>query len=145
MAKPASASRRVLLVDPDERFGSLFRSYLEREGWDARWVAGGRDALADWSAFRPQIVVAELQGDPLDGFEFIERLRRLAPALPIVLCTRLAGVQSWSDEVFAALGVEAVLVRPVRFAQAAWTLEQVLSGFEGATASLRMPVLDSRR
>jgi DNA-binding response OmpR family regulator len=134
----------VLLVDPDERFGSLFRSYLEREGWDARWVADGRAALADWSEFRPQIVVAELQGDPLDGFEFIERLRRLAPSLPIVLCTRLAGVQSWSDPVFAALGVEAVLVRPVRFGQAAWTLEQVLAGVEGATASLRMPLPDPR-
>ena len=79
-----------------------------------------------------------------DGFEFIERLRRLAPSLPIVLCTRLAGVQSWSDAVFAALGVEAVLVRPVRFGQAAWTLEQVLEGLEGGTASLRMPIPDPR-
>ena len=143
MAKGTSR-RRVLLVDPDERFGSLFRSYLEREGWDARWVGDGRAALADWPEFRPQIVVAELQGDPLDGFEFIERLRRLAPSLPIVLCTRLAGVQSWSDAVFAALGVEAVLVRPVRFGQAAWTLEQVLEGLEGGTASLRMPIPDPR-
>jgi DNA-binding response OmpR family regulator len=143
VAKGASR-RRVLLVDPDESFGSLFRSYLERDGWDARWVPDGRDALANWSEFRPQIVVAELQGDPLDGFEFIERLRRFAPTLPIVLCTRLAGVQSWSDAVFAALGVEAVLVRPVRFGQAAWTLEQVLAGLEGGTASLRMPIPNPR-
>jgi CheY-like chemotaxis protein len=84
-------------------------------------------------------VVAELQGDHLDGFEFIERLRGLAPALPIVLCTRLAGVQSWSDEVFAALGVQGVLVRPVRFHQAAWMLEQVLDDPQGASASLRIP------
>jgi len=127
------SSRRVLLVDPDERFGSLFRSHLEREGWEARWVPGGREALASWTQFTPDLVVAELQGDPLDGFEFIERLRRTLPTLPIVLCTRLAGVQGWSDEVFAALGVDGVLVRPVRFGQAAWTLEQVLEGSSGAT------------
>lgn len=127
------SSRRVLLVDPDERFGTLFKSYLEREGWEARWVSGGREALADWARFSPDLVVTELQGKPLDGFEFIERLRRTLPSLPIVLCTRLAGVQGWSDEVFAALGIEAVLVRPVRFGQATWTLEQVLEGVGGSS------------
>jgi DNA-binding response OmpR family regulator len=133
-----------LLIDPDERFGMLFRSYLEREGWVARWVPDGREALANWSEFRPELVVAELRGDPLDGFELIERLRRLAPGLPIVLCTRLAGVQAWSDEVFAALGVEGVLVRPVRFKQAAWMLEQVLAIPEDGTSSLRVrpPILE---
>ena len=121
-----TAERRVLLVDGDERFGMLFRSYLEGKGWTASWVTDGRAALASWDTYRPQMIVTELQGDPLDGFEFVERVRRLAPGVPIVVCTRLAGVQAWSDEVFAALGVKAVLVRPVRFHQAAWMLEQIL-------------------
>jgi hypothetical protein len=53
-------------------------------------------------------------------------------------------VQSWSDEVFAALGVQGVLVRPVRFHQAAWMLEQVLDDPQGASASLRIPSPGSR-
>jgi len=138
-------TRRVLIVDPDERFGMLFRTYLERESWDARWVSGGREALADWASFRPDILVSELQGDPLDGFELIERLRRLAPGLPVVLCTRQAGVQSWSDEVFSALGVQGVLVRPIRFHQGAWMLEQVLNAPDDATASLRIPAPKTKR
>lgn len=127
-ASPGPSGRRVLLVDPDEHFGLLFRSYLESAGWTASWVPDGRQALASWSELQPDLVVTDLQGDPLDGFEFVERLRRLTSGLPIVLCTRLAGVQNWSDEVFAALGIQAVLVRPVRFQQAAWMLEQILSG-----------------
>ena len=135
MAK--QTARRVLLVDPDERFGALFTSYLETQGWAASWRADGRMALADWREIRPEMVVTDVQGQGLDGFEFIERLRRLAPAVPVVICTRQAGVQNWSDEVFSSLGVQGVLVRPVRFGQAEWMLSQILDGPEGATDSLR--------
>lgn len=119
--------RRVLLVDPDERFGALFSSHLRREGWKPTWLADGRQALAKWSELKPDLVVSALQGESLDGFEFLERLRSLASSVPVVVCTRQAGVQNWSDEVFSALGVQAVLVRPVRFVHAEWTLQQVLS------------------
>jgi len=131
--------RSVLIVGPDERFGMLFRSYLEKNSWDARWVSDGREALANWSSFRPDILLTELNGERLDGFEFVNRLRVLAPTLPIVLCTRLAGVQGWSDEVFSALGVQGVLVRPIRFHQGAWMLDQILEGPADATESLRLP------
>ena len=121
----SAGGRRVLLVDPDVNFGLLFRSYLESRGWQATWVADGREAIRDWATHQPDLVVTELQGESLDGFEFVERLHGMVPELPVVVCTRLAGVQEWSDEVFAALGVRAVLVRPMRFHQAVWVLEQL--------------------
>jgi len=135
----APTAARVLLVDPDLRFGLLLKGYLEEKGWTAEWVPDGRKALAHLANWRPDLVVTELQGEDLDGFEFLESLHRLAPPLPVVVCTRLAGAQAWTDGVLRQLGVRAVLVRPVRFPELAATLEEVLAQLTGSMPALSFP------
>ena len=127
-AEEQGASKaRVLIVDPDVRFGLLLKGFLESRGWGALWVSDGRKALRDWRRLRPDVVVAELDGDDLDGFEFIATVRRNEPTLPVVVCTRLAGAAQWTPSDRRALGVEAVLVRPLQFLQLHSTLESVLA------------------
>jgi len=123
---PASKAR-VLLVDPDVRFGLLLKGFLESRGWGALWVPDGRKALRDWEHLRPDVVVSELDGEDLDGFEFISAVRRKESTLPVVICTRHAGAIQWSPADRRALGVEAVLVRPLQFLQLHSTLEAVLA------------------
>lgn len=124
-APPSTA--RVLIVDPDIRFGLLLKGFLEGRGWKAEWLEDGRPALQHWDVYRPDIVITDLQGRDLDGFELIDAIGRLESPPPIVVCTRLAGVQTWTDAVFRRLGVRAVLVRPVRFPEVARTLEEVMA------------------
>lgn len=118
---------RVLLVDPDIRFGLLLKGFLEARGWRAEWVSDGRKALRDWYGLRPDVVVCELQGEDLDGFEFIDEVHRVAPLVPVVVCTRLAGAGQWSAAARSAVGIEAVLVRPLQFLELHSTLEAVLA------------------
>ncbi len=121
-------SIRVLVVDPDERFGKLLKGYLEGRGWQVEWVSDGRKALARWREIGPDLVVAELQGEELDGFEFIETISRMPKAPPVVVCTRLGGVSAWTDQGLDVLGVRAVLARPIRFDELGATLESILIG-----------------
>lgn len=140
-AAPASgAAARVLVVDPDVRFGLLLKGYLEERGWAADWVSDGRKALASWDSYNPHVVVTELQGEDLDGFEFLEALARLPWAPPVVVCTRLKGAESWSGTVVAGLGVRRVLSRPIRFPRLAEVLEQVMAELTATMAAL--PALD---
>ena len=125
VVSPSTA--RVLIVDPDIRFGLLLKGYLEGRGWKAEWVEDGRQALQHWDVYRPDLLIAELQGRDLDGFELLEAVSRVESAPPVVVCTKLAGVSSWDDSVFRQLGVRAVLVRPVRFPEVARTLEEVMA------------------
>ena len=118
---------RVLVVDPNVRFGLLLKGFLETRGWGALWVSDGRKALRDWHRLRPDVVVTELDGEDLDGFEFVAAVRRRSPNLPVVVCTRLAGAANWSPADRRALGVEAVLVRPLQFIQLHSVLEAVLA------------------
>ncbi len=123
------ASRaRVLVVDPNVRFGLLLKGFLETRGWGALWVSDGRKALRDWERLRADVVVTELDGEDLDGFEFVAAVRRRSPTLPVIVCTRLAGAANWSPADRQALGVQAVLVRPLQFIQLHSTLESVLAG-----------------
>lgn len=127
---------RVLIVDPDVRFGLLLKGFLEGRGWKAEWVEDGRRALMHWDLYRPDMLITELQGKDMDGFELLDSVSRLPDAPPVVICTRLAGVESWTDDIFRKLGVRAVLVRPVRFPEVARTLEEVMARLTGTMAAI---------
>jgi DNA-binding response OmpR family regulator len=132
----APTTARVLIVDPDIKFGLLLKGYLEGRGWKAEWVEDGRLALQHWDLYRPDLLIAELQGKDLDGFELLDSISRLEAAPPVVVCTRLAGVQTWDDSTFRKLGVRAVLVRPVRFPEVARTLEEVMAQLTRTMAAI---------
>ena len=116
----------VLVVDPNVRFGLLLKGFLETRGWGA---SGSQMAgtLRDWHRLRPDVVVTELDGEDLDGFESSRRCGAAIPTCLWSLCTRLAGAANWSPADRRALGVEAVLVRPLQFVHLHSTLEAVLA------------------
>jgi DNA-binding response OmpR family regulator len=122
-----TARARALIVDPDVRFGMLLKGFLEARGWSADWVSDGRQALRDWRRLTPDVLVTELQGDDLDGFEFVESIAMMDRAPPVVVCTKLAGAVSWDDATCQALGVRAVLVRPLQFPELLSVLERVFA------------------
>ncbi len=140
MAASTPTTARVLICDPDIRFGLLLKKFLEGQGWSAEWVSDGRKALARWEALLPDLVVTELQGDDLDGFEFLDAMTRIAHPPPVVVCTRLKGVQGWNPGVLRSLGVRRVLARPVRFPALATLLEEVMN--ELTMTMEAIPVLD---
>ena len=121
------SANRALNVDPDERFGLLHRGYLERRGWNARWVPDGRAVLGRIGASPPDVLITELDGDHLDGFEFLQRVHSKVPGLPLVVCSRQAAIQNWTDEECRALGISGVLARPVEFPRVAALLEQLVA------------------
>ncbi len=58
----------------------------------------------------------------------------------MVVCTKLKGVQDWSDGVMRSLGVRRVLARPVRFPVVADVLEQVMAELTATMAAI--PAID---
>lgn len=124
-------SARVLMVEPDMGFGRLLRDYLVSRGWSVTWILKGRDAIRRWPELSPDLLLTEIQGADLDGFDLIDQIRRTAAPPPIVVCTRLAGARAWSAETLGELGVAALRVRPLRFPELAELLEQVIAHDQG--------------
>jgi len=106
---------RVLLLDTEESFGHLLGGYLAEQGWELVQFTDGRQALRQWDDFDPDLLLMDLDGEDMDGFEFLEEVLRKPDTPAIVICTRQPGVRAWTPETLAALGVSAALVRPIRF------------------------------
>jgi CheY-like chemotaxis protein len=81
--------RAVLVVDDDAGTRQMVRRVLEREGCSVVEAGDGRAALALLDEARPCLVLLDLVMPRLDGFGFVDELRRLPVwrDLPVVVLT----------------------------------------------------------
>jgi hypothetical protein len=84
-----NAPRTVLIVEDDSSARALLRRDLEREGWTVVEAENGRVALERLSEVSPALVLLDLMMPEMDGFEFLEVLRRdgAKPETPVVVIT----------------------------------------------------------
>ncbi|MEQ1570297.1 MAG: response regulator, partial [Myxococcota bacterium] len=79
---------RVLLVDDDEMVRRSIQRLLERQGFVAESVGGGREALARVAApHDPQVdvMLLDVAMPDIDGIETLRTLRETHPTLPVLL------------------------------------------------------------
>jgi len=69
-------SRRVLVVEDDPDTRALLRRLLEGEGWNVAEAENGRIALGKLAQSRPTLILLDLMMPEMDGFEFLDELRR---------------------------------------------------------------------
>ncbi len=94
---------RVLVVDDVPEMSELVRTYLGVEGLEAR-EAGSAEAaeaiLADDPGF--DLIILDLNLPGMDGFEFLQRLRRTS-TVPVMIVS----ARDEDEDVVAALGIGA--------------------------------------
>jgi CheY-like chemotaxis protein len=72
----APAGRDVLVVEDDARWRELCRRTLEKTGWHILEAADGAAALRCLAEHRPSLILLDLMLPIMDGFEFLEHVRR---------------------------------------------------------------------
>ena len=79
----------VLVVDDDADMRQRLRSILERKGWSVREAGDGAGALDAVQAKAPQLVLLDLTMPIMDGFTFLEALRRMPQGadVPVLVLT----------------------------------------------------------
>jgi signal transduction histidine kinase/CheY-like chemotaxis protein len=84
-----STGRPLLMVDDDDLGRGQMRVALEQQGWTVTEASDGRDALTSLSEARPDVIVLDLMMPHMDGFEFLEEMRRNAEwrDIPVVVVT----------------------------------------------------------
>ena len=97
---------RVLIVDDEDPIRSLLRGLLSAEGFAVVESPSARDALADFSLQRPDIIVTDNNMPGMTGMELAEALRKHGEDVPIVLFT--AALTSEIADEAEALGVRVV-------------------------------------
>jgi DNA-binding response OmpR family regulator len=95
---------RVLVVDDDDDIRNLVRTLLERTGAVVRDATNGRDGLREFHAWRPDLVILDVNMPELDGWTVLERIRDMSE-VPVLMLTargeeleRVRGLHAGADD-----------------------------------------------
>jgi|RhiMetdeSRZDD1v2_1073273.scaffolds.fasta_scaffold13984_9 two-component system, chemotaxis family, CheB/CheR fusion protein len=118
---------RVLLLEDSEDVLYLFQIELEWLGYEVDATTDGEAALAAAKRTPPDVIVSDLSMPDMDGFEFIQRVRKL-PSLYSVPAIALTG-SGMNKDVQRALasGFTAHLTKPLE-------VRELVDRIEGLTA-----------
>lgn len=77
----------VLIVDDDESFLRLFSMRLESRGYSTRTAESAKAALGLLPEVRPDLVIADLRMDGMDGIGLLSELQKRYPGMPVLILT----------------------------------------------------------
>ena len=96
--------RRILVVDDDPWVRKLVRGYLERAGFAVTVASSGPEALTEFTAHPPDLVVLDLMLPGIDGLDVARRIRD-SSRVPIIMLTarsteddRVLGLELGADD-----------------------------------------------
>jgi DNA-binding NtrC family response regulator len=115
----------LLLVEDEPTLSHVLERILADDGYDVTVCDNGPDALdlVRCGATRIDVVVSDVGLPGLRGDKLAAEVRRVRPALPVVLMTGYSAVVAPGNE--ESLGVAAVLEKPV-------TIEDLLTAVRDA-------------
>jgi len=96
--------QRVMLVEDDARLAALVKEYLDEYEYSVEVVVRGDQALAHFTASRPDLVILDLTLPGIDGMVVCRQLRQVS-AVPILILTaredmfdEVSGLEQGADD-----------------------------------------------
>jgi two-component system, NtrC family, response regulator HydG len=86
-SRPATPRGRILLVDDDRVFGLWATRVLEARGFEVQHVLDPVTGLQQVETEHWDMVITDVEMPRMTGLEFLERMRRLEPTLPVAVIT----------------------------------------------------------
>src|SRR5947209_16953500 len=95
---------RVLVVDDDDDIRVLVATLLERIGAVVRQAPDGREGLREFHAWRPDLVILDINMPGMNGWNVLERIRDMSD-VPVLMLTargdeleRVRGLHAGADD-----------------------------------------------
>jgi DNA-binding NtrC family response regulator len=102
---------RLLLVDDEARFVETLSKRLTARGFDVEGAFGGPQALEMLDARPFDVVLLDVWMPDMDGLEVLKTIRRLHPAVKVVLVSGNASINAAVEGI--RLGATNYLLKPV--------------------------------
>lgn len=107
-----SSGKRILIADDNEDALTVTSTLLRLQGYEVLAVDDGREAVAAVSAFRPDMVILDINMPGLDGYQAAAAVRR-QPGAPAPLIVALTARNEPADvERAYAAGFDRHIVKP---------------------------------
>ncbi len=122
----------ILVVDDDENMRTALGEALARGGYSVDLAADAAGGLLKLEAGEYRLVVADIRMPKKGGLEFLDEVKALRPALPVVLITAYGTV----DTAVAAMrkGADDYMLKPFSAETLEKTVKRLLNGGEAEPA-----------
>ena len=77
----------MLIIDSDISLSTVLADYLESRGYEARRVSDAKTGIAALAEGVWDLVLMELQGIGMNGYDLIKEIRHRVPTLPLIVLT----------------------------------------------------------
>ncbi len=129
MPKQRSLKTRILLLEDDKELQELIQSYYAPRGYEIVAFDDPTVPLRDiQGAQEPNqvfdLVLTDLRMPNVDGMEFIQRMKKIAPKIPIILITAHSSLEIALQSVQE--GAYDFVVKPLHFPQLNVSIERAL-------------------
>ena len=101
----------LLVIDDNEELRESVVNYLEDREYRVRSAGNGREGLEIVEKESPDLVLTDLRMPGTDGLEVLERARKIAPEMPVIV---ISGTGNMADSIQALkLGAWDYILKPV--------------------------------
>jgi len=121
--------RNVLYIEDNEKIGSWVKEELEQRGFSVQWLLSGEGAEKE--VHKHEVVILNIMLPGLDGFTVGKRLKKAAPAVPILL---LSARTSINDKVDGLQFADDYLTKPFHTDELVARLEVLIRRSGGTQA-----------
>lgn len=92
--KEQISDKKILLVEDDNSFRKLLKTFLEREGFDVREAENGLVAktILDLNENTFDLVISDIKMPQLDGVQLVEHTKTIRPNLKFILMTGFSDI-----------------------------------------------------
>jgi len=80
-------SNKILMVEYDQNFGDVLKSYLEMHGYDVQLATDGLEGLECYKAGTFDLGIFDVMMPRMDGFSLAREIRSMDSSLPIIFLT----------------------------------------------------------
>ena len=80
---------KVLIVEDDQFLSKMYPTKMELEGFETEVALDGKEALTKYAEFKPDLILLDLMLPVMDGYEFMEELKKKNNKTPIIIISNL--------------------------------------------------------
>jgi CheY-like chemotaxis protein len=119
---------RIFLIDDDNEFRESVAELLLDEDFLVDEAPNGIKALQMMAEtdFKPDLILVDIAMPQMHGLEFIDRVKKINPLVPIVVCSSKSGLRE-DFSVLATPQVKKFLSKPVEIDDLLNTLKEILA------------------
>ncbi|MDR2549401.1 MAG: sigma 54-interacting transcriptional regulator [Desulfobulbus sp.] len=116
---------KILLVDDEADLLRLWKLRLESKNYQVAVASSGEEALATFSAFKPDVVLTDLRMPGIDGMALFEAVRSLNKSVPVIIITAHGSIPEAVEA--TRQGVFSFLTKPI---EGAILLQEIAKAIE---------------